>query len=222
MKRPVIAIDGPAGAGKSTIAKLVAQKLGYIYIDTGAMYRAVAWKVLQQGCEVTDEKIIEVSDKIDIKLLLKNGGQIVVVVDGTEVTKELRTPEVTAIVSQVARLAKVREKMVELQREIAKEGGIIMDGRDITSHVLPNAELKIFLTATIEERALRRGNEMKEKGFKVDFEEIKKEIALRDKTDSEREVSPLVKTEDSVLLDTTGMGIDEVVAAILKLAEEIK
>lgn len=217
MKKLVIAIDGPAGAGKSTIAKLVAKQLGYIYIDTGAMYRAVAWKTLKSGTEITDGRILAVSENIDISLSLHTDGGVVVVVDGAEVTTELRTPEVTAIVSQVARLAPVREKMVILQRRIAERGGIVMDGRDITSHVLPDADIKIFMTASIEERARRRFIEMQEKGYKADIKEIEKEIADRDKTDSEREVSPLIKTEDSVLLDTSNMTVDEVVAEIMKM-----
>ena len=217
MKKFSIAIDGPAGAGKSTIAKLVANKLGYIYIDTGAMYRAVAWKTLKCKEPVTDELILKVAADIDISLRLKDGGGIVVAVDGTEVTAELRTPEVTKIVSQVAMLGPVREKMVDLQRKIAENGGIVMDGRDITSHVLPNAEVKIFMTASIQERAHRRGKEMMEKGYEVDYKQLEEEIALRDKMDSEREVSPLIKTDDSVLLDTTGMTIDEVAEAIMKM-----
>lgn len=217
MKKLVIAIDGPAGAGKSTIAKLVAKKLGYIYIDTGAMYRAVAWKTLKLQQEVTDELILTVAENIDISLRRKDDGGIVVVVDGKEVTTELRTPEVTKIVSQVAMLASVREKLVDLQRKIAVDGGIVMDGRDITSHVLPDADIKIFMTASIEERARRRGKEMQEKGYEVDYKKLEKEIALRDKMDSEREVSPLIKTEDSVLLDTTGMSIEEVTGAIVEM-----
>ena len=137
--------------------------------------------------------------------------------DGEEITKELRTPEVTAIVSQVARLAPVREKMVELQRQMAGRGAVVMDGRDIATNVLPNADVKIFLTASIEERARRRWTEMKQKGYDVDLAKLQADIAARDKADSEREISPLVKAEDAVLLDTTGMGIQEVTAAILDM-----
>ena len=144
-------------------------------------------------------------------------GRTRVFADGEEITKEIRTPEVTAIVSQVARLAPVREKMVELQRQMAGRGAVVMDGRDIATNVLPNADVKIFLTASIEERARRRWTEMKQKGYDVDLAKLQADIAARDKADSEREISPLVKAEDAVLLDTTGMGIQEVTAAILDM-----
>ncbi len=215
-KKLVVAIDGPAGAGKSTVAQIAAKELGYTYIDTGAMYRACAWKTLQQNKEVTDELICEVVKGIDVKLKYSDGITHVYA-DAVEITGEIRTPEVTAIVSQVARLGPVREKMVSLQRIMAGEGGVVMDGRDIATNVLPGADVKIFLTASIEERADRRFLEMKKKGFQVDLEELKKDIAARDKADSEREISPLVQAEDAVLLDTTGMSIDEVVKAILDM-----
>ena len=217
MKR-VIAIDGPAGAGKSTVAKIVAEKLGYTYIDTGAMYRGVAWKTLQQSQEVTDETILHAVRDIDVRLACTEYGTRVTV-DGTDVTQEIRTPEVTHIVSHVAALGPVREKMVELQRVMAADGAIVMDGRDIGTNVLPNADVKIFLTASVEERARRRCDEMKEKGYAVDFEELKKEIADRDKQDSERAISPLRQAEDAVLLDSTALSIDEVVARIMELSE---
>lgn len=215
MKKLVVAIDGPAGAGKSTVAQMVAKKLGFTYIDTGAMYRSVAWKTLQQGKPVTDELIIEVVNDIDVKLNYSDG-KTVVLADGKDVSALIRTPEVTAIVSQVAALGPVRSKMVELQREMADVGSVIMDGRDIATNVLPNADVKIFLTASIEERAMRRYKEMKQKGFDVDLEKLKAEIAARDKADSEREISPLVQAEDAELLDTSNMSIDEVVEAILE------
>lgn len=216
MKKSVVAIDGPAGAGKSTIAQMVAKKLGYVYIDTGAMYRAVAWKVLQSGQPVTDALILKIIDDTNISLENVNG-QIYVKVDGTDVTGQLRTPAVTGLVSRVAQLAPVREKMVLLQREMARNGAVVMDGRDIASHVLPEADVKVFLTASIEERAKRRWQEVKDKGYVADLEELKKEIEARDKADMERAVSPLVRVPEAVLLDTTGMGIEEVVAAVLKL-----
>ena len=210
-----IAIDGPSGAGKSTIAKAVASKLGIDYIDTGAMYRAVAWKSLQQNQPVTDELINEVVKDIDIVLDYKDG-KTRVFVDGTEVTSAIRTPEVTGIVSQVAALGPVRERLTDLQRKMATEGSVIMDGRDIATNVLPNADIKIFLTASIEERADRRYREMKAKGYDVDLKKLQEEIAARDKADSEREISPLVQAEDAELLDTSDMSIEEVVKAILQ------
>ncbi len=214
--KKTVAIDGPAGAGKSTIAKLVAEKLGYIYIDTGAMYRAVAWKVLDTGAGTTDEAIIRTAEKLHVSLRFV-GDNVRVFADDTDVTEKIRTPEVTALVSQVAQLGPVREKMVELQRGMAKDGGVVMDGRDIASNVLPNADVKIFLTASIEERALRRWKEMKAKGYEEPIENLAAEIEARDKADSERAISPLVRVPEATLLDTTGMTIDEVVAKVMEL-----
>lgn len=214
MKKLVVAIDGPAGAGKSTVAQMAAKELGFTYIDTGAMYRAVAWKSLQQGKTVTDALINDVVKDIDIVLDYKEG-KTRVFVDGTEVTSEIRTPEVTGIVSQVAALGPVRERLTDLQRKMAIQGSVIMDGRDIATNVLPNADIKIFLTASIEERADRRYKEMKAKGYDVDLKKLQEEIAARDKADSEREISPLVQAEDAELLDTSDMTIEEVVKAIL-------
>lgn len=217
MKR-VIAIDGPAGAGKSTVAKIVAEKLGYTYIDTGAMYRGVAWKTLRDDKDAPDEAILRAVQGIDVRLACTESGTRVAV-DGTDVTAEIRTPEVTHIVSRVAALGPVREKMVELQRAMAADGAVVMDGRDIGTNVLPNADVKIFLTASVEERARRRYDEMVAKGYAVNFDELKDEIASRDKQDSERAISPLRQAEDAVLLDSTALTIDEVVARILELLE---
>ena len=219
MKKLVVAIDGPAGAGKSTVAKLAAKELGYTYIDTGAMYRAVAWKTLQAKKEVTDALILDVTRDIDVRLAYADG-VTQVFVDGQDITGEIRTPEVSRIVSQVAALGPVREKMVDLQRRMATEGGVLMDGRDIATHVLPDADVKIFLTASIEERAQRRWKEMKEKGYDMSLAELQEDIAARDKADSEREISPLVQADDATLLDTTGLSIDEVVARILAMCSE--
>lgn len=212
----VVAIDGPAGAGKSTVAKLVAQELHLVYIDTGAMYRAVAWKVLHQKKGVTTAAIEKVAKDIDVRLYYK-GGRTRVFVDGKEVTDEIRTPEISHIVSKVASLALVREKMVELQRKMAESGSVLMDGRDIGTNVLPNASVKIYLTASIEERAKRRARELLEKGHAVSEADVEKEIAARDKADMEREISPLRQADDAVLLDTTGLSIKEVVSRILSL-----
>jgi cytidylate kinase len=180
------------------------------------MYRAVAWKTLQAGQPVTDDLILAVVKDIKVDLRYE-AGRTKVAVDGEEISDKIRTPEVSAIVSQVARLAPVREKMVDLQRKMAVRGGVLMDGRDIATNVLPQADVKIFLTASIEERARRRWKELQAKGYAISLEKLQEDIAARDKADSEREISPLVQAEDAVLLDTTGMGIAEVVQAILKM-----
>lgn len=219
MNKKIVAVDGPAGAGKSTVSKIVAQKLGYTYIDTGAMYRAVAYKVLRQGKPVTEQLITDIVRDIDIDLQYVDG-VTKVFVDGEEITGEIRTPEVSSIASKVATIGFVREKLTELQRKMATRGGVIMDGRDIATHVLPNADVKIFLTASIEERARRRYDELKAKGYDINLDEVAKEIALRDKQDTEREIAPLIKAEDAVLLDTTNKNIDEVVDDILNLCRK--
>lgn len=214
-----MAIDGPAGAGKSTIAKLAAEKLGYAYIDTGAMYRSVAWKFLQTG-KAFDEDFISGLSKtmlIDFKPEARINR---VFVDGTEVTDAIRTPEVTAIVSRVAAIGAVREAMVDQQRRMGEAGGVLMDGRDIGTVVFPNAQLKIFLTASVEERARRRYAEMVAKGQQVDLQQLQADIAERDKQDSERAISPLRQAEDALLLDTSDMGISEVTERILQLVQE--
>lgn len=218
MKKLVVAIDGPAGAGKSTVAQIAAKKLGFTYIDTGAMYRAVAYKALEQHKELTDDLILAVAKDIDVNLSYADG-KTKVTVDGADVTDKIRTPEVSAVVSKVAALGLVREKMVDLQRKMAERGGVLMDGRDIATNVLPNADVKIFLTASIKERAKRRYLEMKEKGYDVKLDELQQDIAARDKADSERKISPLVQAKDATLLDTTGLTIDEVVNKILSMCK---
>ena len=209
--KKIIAVDGPAGAGKSTVSKICAARLGYTYIDTGAMYRAVALKVLESGATL-DENFIK-----DIDIKLDEAARVFL--DGREVTKEIRTPEVSRGASDVAKFGFVRKKLTELQREMARQGKVIMDGRDIGTQVLPNADLKIFLTATVEERAHRRFLELKEKNFSADFAQIKEEIALRDKQDSEREIAPLAMADDAILLDSTDLTIEQVAEKILELAK---
>lgn len=219
MKKIVVAIDGPAGAGKSTIAKLAAEKLGYAYIDTGAMYRSVAWKFLQTGREFDEAYISELANTMIIEF--KPEAKVNrVFVDGTEVTEAIRTPEVTAIVSSVAAIGAVREAMVEQQRRMGEIGGVLMDGRDIGTVVFPHAQLKIFLTASVEERARRRYKEMVEKGQQVELAQLQEDIAARDKQDSERAISPLRQAEDALLLDTSDMSIAQVTDKILQLVQE--
>ena len=209
--KKIIAVDGPAGAGKSTVSKLCAARLGYTYIDTGAMYRAVALKVIQSG-ENLDENLIK-----DIEITLDESGKVFL--DKIDVTKEIRTPEVSRGASDVAKFGFVRKKLTELQREMAKRGKVIMDGRDIGTQVLPNADLKIFLTASVDERAKRRFWELKAKNFPANLDQIKNEIILRDKQDSEREIAPLAQADDAILLDSTNLTVEQVVNEILRLAQ---
>jgi len=220
MKKIIIAIDGPAGAGKSTVAQIVGQRLHYTYIDTGAMYRGIAWKVLQDGLAINNTAgIIHIAHSITIKLTYSDG-KTKVFVDEDDVTAEIRDPRVSGIVSDIAQVAAVREAMVGLQQSMAKQGGIVMDGRDIGTHVLPMADVKIFLTASIEERAQRRWRELTDKGFTVSLPEITMDIGARDKKDCEREISPLIQAPDAILLDTTGISIEQAVIAILAICEE--
>lgn len=221
MAKPIqIAIDGPAAAGKSTIAKIVAEKLGYIYIDTGAMYRAITLKAIKKGIDLSSNQeagALLLDTEIDLQP--STNGQLVFL-DHENVTEAIRTQQVTQAVSQMAAHALVRERMVELQQQLAEERGVVMDGRDIGTHVLPNAPLKIFMSASVEERAERRFKENKTRGIETPLKELQAEIAKRDKMDSEREVAPLKKAEDAIFLDTTTLTIQEAASEILKLAEE--
>ncbi|MCL1696521.1 MULTISPECIES: (d)CMP kinase [unclassified Lysinibacillus] len=221
MKKNIqIAIDGPAGAGKSTIAKIVAEALGFTYIDTGAMYRAVTYKAMQQNIHLDDEtKLAEMLASTTIELKPSSEGQLVFL-EGKNVSAEIRSNEVTSSVSQVAAHAKVRELLVAQQQKLAANGSVVMDGRDIATHVLKDAELKIFMSATVEERARRRFMDNQKRGIESSIEKLQEEIALRDKMDSEREASPLIQAEDAIFLDTTALSIDEAAQAILKLAQE--
>jgi len=220
VKKISIAIDGPAAAGKSTVAKIVAKKLDYLYIDTGAMYRAITLEALKNHVDVNDENALDqLLSKTDIKLIANDGKQFVYIND-IDQSEEIRTPEVTRNVSYVAKHSLVRKKLVELQREYALNGGVVMDGRDIGTHVLIDAEVKIFMIASVEERAERRHQENLQKGFESNIEELKKEIAKRDKIDSEREVTPLKKAEDAITLDTSTKSIDEVVNEIMSIVTE--
>ncbi len=215
-----IAIDGPAGAGKSTIAKIVAEKLGYTYIDTGAMYRALTLKALKEHIDLENaESVTNLLANITIELKPSESGQLVFL-DGQDVSNEIRSNEVTGNVSRVACHATMREIMVDRQREMAERGGVVMDGRDIATAVLPKAELKVYMSATVAERARRRYEDNKQRGIESSIETLKEEIALRDKLDSEREASPLVQAPDALFLDTTDLTIQQAADAILKLASE--
>lgn len=209
-----IAIDGPAGAGKSTIAKLLAAKLGILYLDTGAMYRAVGLKALNTGVDISDEAAVEkmlADTKIDVTQ--ENGVQHVYL-DGNDVSSAIRENAVSKAASDISAVPCVRYKMVELQREIASRCDTVLDGRDIGTFVLPNAEYKIFLTASAEERAKRRYAELKAKGSTLTLEQIKDDIVKRDYNDSHRTLAPLKKADDATEVDTTAMCIDDVVGRI--------
>lgn len=215
-----IAIDGPAGAGKSTIAKLVAKELGNIYVDTGAMYRAMALYMIKNGISADDvASIEEACEHADISIIYKDGAQHVIL-NGEDVTGELRTEAVGNMASSTSVNGKVRAKLVSLQQKLAETTGVVMDGRDIGTVVLPNAEVKVYLTASVETRARRRYKELVEKGQEADFEAIAADIRDRDYRDMNRENSPLRQADDAVLVDSSDMTIEEVVSAILDLTEK--
>ena len=215
-----IAIDGPAGAGKSTIAKRAAKQLGFIYVDTGAMYRAIALYLLRKGIDRTDEKAIEASClDMDISLQYENGEQKVLL-NGEDVSGLIRTEEVSSMTSAISVYVPVRQKLLELQRELAQTKNVIMDGRDIGTCVLPNAQTKIYLTASSHVRAVRRFKELQEKGQMCNLEEIEQDIIERDHRDMNRDIAPLKQAEDAVFLDSSDMTIDQVVDAILMTAKE--
>lgn len=210
-----IAIDGPAGAGKSTIAKKVSSALGFIYIDTGAMYRAVALKAINSGIDTKSQKELAVMmEAVNITISHENGSQRIFL-DGKDVSELIRTGEVSVGASNVAVFPEVRLKMVELQRKIAADKDVVMDGRDIGSYVLPKANLKIYLTASVDERARRRYEELLQKGQKVIFEEVREDMVYRDNNDSGRALAPLVKVPDAIEIDSSELLIDEVVEKIL-------
>ena len=212
-----IALDGPAGAGKSSIAKLVAKKLSFVYLDTGAMYRTIALYVLKNQIAPSDEAaVVAKLDDIEITLSHKNGEQQIFL-NGENVSKEIRKEEVGKTASVVAKYGKVREKLVSLQQKIASENDVIMDGRDIGTYVLPNAEVKIYQVASVEARAERRLKENQEKNIPCDLESLIKDIERRDYIDSHRDFAPLCKADDAILLDTSYMTIEEVVQEVLNI-----
>lgn len=217
-----IAIDGPAGAGKSTIAKKLAKNLGFVYVDTGAMYRAMAYYFLQHGIASSDEAAIAAAcPDVDVTIMYEDGQQQVIL-NGENVNGFIRTEEVGNMASTTSVYPVVRTKLVELQRQLAKKTDVIMDGRDIGTCVLPDAQVKIYLTASSATRAKRRYDELTEKGIVCDLSEIEKDIIDRDNRDMNRETSPLKQAEDAVLVDSSNMNIDEVVDAIYRIYEKSK
>lgn len=215
-----IAIDGPAGAGKSTIAKMLAKELGYVYVDTGAMYRAMAYYFLQQGIDKEDEAAINAAvDGADVTIRYEDGSQKVLL-NGADVTGSLRTEQVGNMASSTSVYPAVRVKLVALQQKLAKTADVIMDGRDIGTCVLPDAQVKIYLTASVETRAKRRYDELVEKGEPADRTKIAEDIKERDYRDMHREMSPLRQADDAVLVDSSDMSIEQVVSAILGIVKE--
>ena len=220
MKKIQVAIDGPASAGKSTVAKIVAKKLHFIYCDTGAMYRSVTFAALKNHIKLDDDQALkELLKTIEIRFVPAEPEQRVFVND-EEVTQAIRTPEITNNVSLVSAQPSVRAELTKRQQEIAEAGGIVMDGRDIGTTVLPNAEVKIFLVASVHERAVRRFKENQTKGIDTPLDVLEKEIEERDYKDSHREISPLTQAKDAVLVDTTSLTIDQVVDQILEIINQ--
>lgn len=212
-----VAIDGPAGAGKSTIARAAAGQLGFIYVDTGALYRAVALNAVRNNALEDNVKLVSMLDDTTVKLQFDESGNQCVILNGEDVSSLIRTPEISMGASKVSSVPAVRAFLLDLQREIAQNNNVIMDGRDIGTVVLPNADVKIFLTASPECRAERRFKELVEKGEKVTFEEVLADVNQRDYQDSHREIAPMKPCEDSVMADTTGNTLDESVEMIIKI-----
>ena len=214
-----VAIDGPAGAGKSTVSKEIAKRLGIIYIDTGAMYRAAALYGINKGIKITAENMEPCLDEINIDIKYDQRGQRIFL-NGEDVSERIREKDVSIGASDVAVIPAVRLKLVDIQRALAKKSSVIMDGRDIGTYVLPEADVKIFLTASSDERAKRRCLEMKEKGMEANFQDVKRDIEYRDKQDSGREFAPLKQAEDAVLVDSSDLTFSEVVDKIIAVIKE--
>ena len=216
-----IAIDGPAGAGKSTLARMIAERLGFVYIDTGAMYRALTWKILESGIDLQDtEKLYELARHTDI-YFEKQGNQQKVICDGADVSEDIRSPRINAIVSIVAAQTRVRNVMVKKQQEMANQTDVVMDGRDIGEQVLPDADFKFYITASIEERARRRVLEMANKDFAIDEKEVRRDMEKRDRMDQERDLGALKILPDSIVIDTSLLNIDEVLNRMLTIIGEM-
>lgn len=213
----IIAIDGPAGAGKSTVAKILAKKLGFLYIDTGAMYRALTLKALDSSTDIKNtQAIIDLAGKSSISLSSKSDGSLKVLLDGKDVSKEIREPRITKFVSDIAKIKDVRIIMLELQRKLGKERNSVLDGRDIGTVVFPNAEKKFYIDAQSNERINRRYKELRQAGQNITLEDVKIDLNNRDRIDSTREFAPLKKAKDAIYIDTTELTIEEVVNRVLK------
>lgn len=220
MKKIIVAIDGPAGSGKTTTARESAKLLNYIHIDTGAMYRLVTLACIRECVEINEKSVCPIVEKINVELRQSPKGQRSLL-DGEDASDAIRKPEVTKLVSPIAALRCVREKMTALQRKLGDGGGVVMDGRDVGAAVFPNADLKIYLNASIEVRAKRRFLEMRAAGIDADLDEIKADVARRDEYDSSREISPLRKADDAIEIDTSNLTIEQQTAEIVRLAREI-
>ncbi|MDY6849297.1 MAG: (d)CMP kinase [Geoalkalibacter sp.] len=208
---PIVAIDGPSGAGKSTISRMLARRLNFTHIDTGAMYRCIALATLRRGIDPGDEAALaELCEQVRIDFMRRDGQQRVIL-DGEDVSGEIRTPAVSLLTSRVSSVAAVRDKMVAMQREMGREGGVVLEGRDIGSVVFPDAGIKFFLTASAQERGARRYRELREQGHEVDLRQTIEEVVSRDEADSSRQHSPLTQAEDAILVDSTDMTIEQVV-----------
>lgn len=211
----IIAIDGPSGAGKSTLAKRLAKQLGFIYLDTGAMYRALALKVLREGIDLSDDALLaEVVSSTDIDLR-ENAGRLEVLLDGRDVAGEIRTPEVSQMASRISASKSVRARMLELQQAVGQRGSLVAEGRDIGTVIFPEAEVKVFLDASARERARRRYQELKAAGREVDFDATLKEMEERDRRDSERALAPLRRADDAMVIDSSDLDADAVAAMVL-------
>lgn len=217
----IIAIDGPAASGKSTAAKRLARELGYLYLDTGAMYRAITYSVMKNGIMGDINKIIDFVKDLELRMFYKDGVTHVFI-NGEEVTDYIRTPEVSGNVSEISRIPEVRAKMVELQRELANRGDLVAEGRDITTVVFPNADVKIYMNASVDERAQRRFKEHIERGDRITYDEVLANLKKRDEIDSGRKVSPLRKAEDALELDTTDLTVDEELQRMINIIKEVK
>ena len=216
VRKLIIAIDGPAGAGKSTVAKRLAKELGYTYMDTGAMYRAFAWRVMEQGIDLSDERKLQAVLRETTIELVENHGRPKVFLNGADVTDQIRTPELSQLASRVSTSKIVRERMVELQRAMGSQGGVVAEGRDIGTVVFPDAEVKIYLDASAQERARRRFEGLRTQGSQVTMEGTVSEMEERDRRDKERDVAPLRKAEDALVIDSTDSAVDRVVERIMR------